>query len=100
MATYTELFDLKSESELRNKIAVAVMIKAQAYINGATPTTDELSWSSRVLVETISEADKLLLYLLGVNNAQDTSTITGASDLVIQNQVDTAVDALVAGGIV
>jgi len=99
MATYTDLFELRSNSVLINRIAVAVTIKAQTYIDGATPTSDELAWASRVLVAPRPEAEKLLHYLVAADNTATIAQITGASDTAIQTRVDDAVDALVAGGI-
>ncbi len=99
MASYIDLFDLRSNSVLINRIAVAVTIKAQTYIDGATPTTDELVWASRVLVAPRPEAQKLLHYLVAVDNTATIAQITGASDSAIQTRVDAGADALVTGGI-
>jgi hypothetical protein len=102
MATYPELFDLRTSSDLQNRIAVAVIIKAEAYITAATPTADQLAWASRVLTpgQTISEARKLLHYLLGANKDNTVAQITGATDAQIQTEVDMAVDVFVTAGIV
>ena len=40
MATYSELFDLRSDSDLRNKIAVAVIIAAETIRNESGATTN------------------------------------------------------------
>ncbi len=99
MASYTDLFELRSDSVLINRIAVAVTIKAQVYVDGATPTADELAWASRVLIAPRPEAEKLLHYMVALNNTATISQITGSSDATLQTAVDAAVDALVGGGI-
>ncbi len=99
MATYTELFGLRSNSALINRIAVAVTIKAQTYIDTTPSVSDELAWASRVLSAPGTEAQKMLYYLVAVDNTASISQITGASDAAVQTRVDAAVDALVAGGI-
>jgi len=100
MSTYTEIYDLKTDSVLRNKIAVAAVIKAQKFIDGATPTADELNWANNTLRSPVGEADKLINYLLAANNTSTKTTIIGATDSSIQTNVDKAVDALVGGGVV
>ena len=99
MASYTDLFELRSDSVLINRIAVAVTIKAQTYVDGLIPTPDELAWASRVLIAPRPEAGKMLHYLVAQNNTAAVVQITGASDATLQTAVDAAVDALVGGGI-
>jgi hypothetical protein len=99
MSTYTELFDLKNNSALRNKIAVACVKKAQTLLDAATPTANEVAWSSNTLNNPIQQADKIMSYVLVANSTATVSQITGATDSAIQSNVDSAVDALIAGGI-
>jgi len=99
MASYTDLFGLRSNSVLINRIAVAVTIKAQVYVDTTPTDADQLTWASRVLTSPRPEAEKLLHYLVAADNTATISQITGASDAAIQTRVDDAVDALVAGGI-
>lgn len=100
MATYAELYSLGSNSDLRNKIAVAVTIKAKDYIALASPTADQLKWSAKALLAPVAEAEKLLPYVLAANSTLTVAQITGAADSAIQSGVAAAVDKLVAGGIV
>lgn len=100
MATYSELYTLGSNSDLRNKIAVAVSIKAAAFIAESTPTADKLAWASKALNSPVAEAVKLLPYVLAANNTLTVAQITNATDAAIQSGVDAAVNKLVAGGIV
>ena len=99
MATYTELYGLASDADLRNKIATAVVVKAQAYIDGGTPTTDELTWANNALAGPNQAAQKVLYYVLAANKGLTTAQILAATDSAIQTNVDTGVDALVGGGI-
>ncbi len=100
MATYDELFDLRSNSSLRNRVAVAAVKKAQALLDGTTPTTDQVTWANSVLTSPMVMASKLLLYVLGANSSATVVVITGASDASIQTNVDAAADALIAAGVV
>ena len=99
MATYTELFDLRSSSPLRNKIAVAAAVKAQALIAAANPTAAQIAWANAAIESPLGKADALMNYVLAANAALTTAQILGASDAAIQGQVNTAADALIAGGI-
>lgn len=99
MATYTELYNLRSDSALRNKVAVACVVKAQGYLDEATPTTNEVAWANATINSPITMADKILNYVLAANKSATTSQITTASDAAIQTNVDAAVNALVTGGI-
>lgn len=99
MATYLEIFGLRSNSDLQEKVAVAVVKKAQALLDGATPTAAEVAWANAAIKDPVGEADSLLNYVLAANSAATVSAITGATDAAIQSNVDTAVDALIAGGV-
>ena len=99
MATYVELFDLRSDDALRNKIAVACVVKAADLIDGATPTTAEITWANEAIQSPLSKAEAIMNYVLAANKAGTVAQIQGASDSAIQANVDTAVDALIAGGV-
>ncbi len=98
MATYAELFDLRTNSELRNKIAVAVTIKAQALIDAENPTAGQISWANAAIENPVSKADVLMNYVLAANKAATSAQISGAADSAIQTNVNAAVDKLIAGG--
>jgi hypothetical protein len=98
VATYQELFDLRSNSGLRNKVAVACVKKAQALLD-ATPTADQVAWASSTLANPIAQADKIFAYVLAANSSFTVAQIQGAADTAIQTNVDAAADALIAGGI-
>lgn len=96
MATYAELFDLRSNSGLRNKVAVAVAKKAQAIFDLATPTAKQVTWAGEAIENPVSKADALLNYVLAKNSASTVAQISAASDAAIQTNVDAAVDKIVA----
>lgn len=99
MATYQELFDLRANSALRNKVAVACVKKAQTLLDQATPTANETSWASSTLTDPIKQADKIYSYVLSANSSATVAQITAATDATIQTNVDAAAAKLIAGGI-
>ena len=101
MATYTELFELRrGNNDLRNRTAVAATIKAEALLTQATPTANEVTWAAKALSDPLALADDLLNYLLAANAAASTVAILAATDATLQTHVNTAADALIAGGVV
>lgn len=98
MATYAELFDLRTDSSLRNRIAVAVAIKAQSLIDGESPTAAEIAWANEAIRDPEGKAMTLQNYVLAANANASVSQIQNASDTAVQNNVNKAVDALIAGG--
>lgn len=98
MASYPELFELRGNSPLRNRVTVAVVVKAQALIDGTTPTAGEIAWADAALSAPVAKAMQILNYVLAVNKSAAVGNITGATDAAIQANVDAAVDALIAGG--
>lgn len=98
MATYLELYELRADVDLRYRVTVAVAVKAQALIDGGTPTTAEITWADAALKNPVAKAIEILNYILAANKSATVSNITGAADTAIQTNVDAAVDALIAGG--
>ena len=97
MATYSELFTLSNDASLRNKVTVALVIKAQALLDTA-PTAAEVTWSKEALENPKSKADDLLFYVLAANKGLSVSAIEGATDSAIQTNVDAAVGVIISGG--
>ena len=96
MATYSELFELRNNTALRNKVAVAVTKKAQSILDSATPTANQVAWANAALSSPLDMATKLYFYVLAANSAATIGQITSAADAVIQSNVDAAADALIA----
>lgn len=99
MATYAELYDLNSNSPLRNKIAVAATIRAAEIVALASPTAAQIAWASKCLASPLTEASRLMPYVLAANAAATSAQISNATDATIQTAVTAAVDKLIAGGV-
>ena len=99
MATYLELFDLKNNNDFQHKIQVAVVVKAQSLLDAAIPTADEVSWANTALSNPTTMATKIMYYAFAANKDATTAQILAASDSDIQSNVDSAADALIAGGV-
>jgi len=99
MATYLELFILKSDSDLQDKVSTAIVKKAQALLDGATPSAAEVTWATEALDAPLSKRESALNYVLAANSALTVSAIQSATDVAIQTNVDTAVDVIISGGV-
>ena len=93
MATYAELFELRSNSSLKNKVTVAVIVAAEA-IRALNPadTVPRVAWAKAAFENPSGEAGRMLMAVLAMNKDVTVPQITGASDTAIQTQVDAAVD--------
>lgn len=100
MATYSELFAIQNDATLRNKIQVAVTVKAQSLLDLASPTANQVLWASNALNNPTQTMVRIMPYVLAANKSATQSQITGASDSAVQTNVDAAVDKLIAGGVV
>ena len=98
MADYPQLFELRGDSPLRNRVTVAIVVKAQALIDGGAPTAAEIAWADAALKNPSGKATEILGYVLAANKGATVANIQGASDTAIQTNIDAAVDALIAGG--
>jgi hypothetical protein len=98
MATYAELYELRANSDLRNKVAVAVAVKAQTLLDAATPSNSQVAWANAAISNPNAKAEVLLNYSLAKNKAMTVVQINGAADATIQSAIDGAVDKLIAGG--
>jgi len=97
MATYTELHALRGASTtepLKQKIAVAIAIKANAIAKMQAPTAEQKAWAVSTLSAPEKDVGTMLNYILAEYNAQATNAITGASDANVQAAVNAAVDTL------
>jgi hypothetical protein len=99
MATYLELHALFADSDLMTRTEAAVVVKAHEYVASVTPTADQLTWAKSALSSPKGEAKPLLAYVLAENKSATVAQIKAASDATLQGFIDTAVDALVGGGI-
>lgn len=95
MATYAELLDLSGNSVLQAKIRVACVIAAET-IRTESPATanhaNRLVWAASVFADPIQESRRMTWAVLAQNKDATVAQITGASDAVVQNAVNSAVD--------
>ena len=96
MAEYKDLYDLRSNDGLRNKVAVATIIAAESLLAGS-PTVDEASWAYRVISNPNGDATAILNLVLAANKDATVIGITGAGDVAIQSNVDAVVSGLIIG---
>lgn len=94
MATYAEIYNLRNDSALRNRVAAAALKKAQAFLDLATPTAAQVAWSKAALADPGAIADDLLGYVLAANSASSVAQIQSANDATIQTNVNAAADKL------
>lgn len=97
MATYEELHELRTDDRLRQQVAVAVMIAAQAKLSG-TPTAGEAAWAKSVIGNPGGAGDTVVNLVLAANSGASVASITSATDATVQANVDGIVDGLIAAG--
>lgn len=100
MATYKELYDLASNSELRNRVTIACTLAAYA-INGEDAATanhaNRLIWAARVFASPGAEADRMYPVILAANAAATVAQITGATDAAILTAVQGVINLFATG---
>ncbi len=100
MATYDDLFGLRFDTALKNKVTVACVIAAEAIREedaGTDNHANRLVWAKATFERPGSIAQNMLWALLAANKDADLAVITGASDAAIQTKVDDAVDLFATG---
>lgn len=99
MATYQEIYDLRTDSGLKNRITVAVAVKAAELLETAVTTPQQVQWAVEALRNPGSKADELFLFMLASGKGRSVVEITSMPDQQVQNKVDKAVDKIIAGGV-
>lgn len=101
MATYTELHSLfTGQSELKNKLGVAVIVAAEAIREEDIITTNHanrLLWAASAFSNPRGVAGQMFMAVLAANKTATLAAITGASDEAIQENVDAVVDLFATG---
>ena len=101
MATYEELFGLRNNSALKNKVTSAVVIAAETVMNESAATDNHANraiWAKAVFANPTAEANRMFWAVLAANNGAAVGAITGASDAAIQTNVDDHIDLFADGG--
>ena len=99
MAAYLELYSLHNDSDLQDRVAVAVAVKAQALLSAATPTAAQVTWATQAITSPKAEMKAMLYYVLAANKSATTAQILSSSDTALQTNVDEAADAIIDGGV-
>lgn len=94
MATYLELRSLFSDGDLRNRVAMAMIISINTILEG-TPTANDKAYAAVVTNRPGEEAKKLLMFLLAANKSATIANIQSSSDASIQTNVDAIVPVLI-----
>ena len=97
MATYNELYTLvglTSSEQLRQKILVALCIKANAIAKLPTPTTLQKDFAKNALGNPENYLPQVFNYILADYKGAAVAAITGATDAQVQTAVDSTVDTL------
>jgi hypothetical protein len=97
MATYQELHALRgaaSTNPLKEKIAVAIVIKANTLAKLVSPTAGQKAWAITALQDPNKDAGMVLNYILAEYSTLAVASIIGASDVNVQLAVDATVDKL------
>lgn len=100
MATYAELYGLRNNSALRNRVLTACVITAETVMNEVDTTpnhANRLIWAASVFANPASEANRMFMAVLAANKDVTIAQIQGASDAAIQTNVDDHVDLFATG---
>lgn len=100
MAAYNELFGLIRNSELRNKVAVAVGVAADVIrqeLDTVPNHANRLLWAKQAFERPMNVAEDILWSVIIANKDQDVATILAASDTAIQSNVDAVIDLFATG---
>lgn len=100
MATNTELYGLKNDSTLRNRVEMECIIAAETVMNEVDTTpnhANRLIWAASVFANSAAEAGRMFMAVLAANAEHTVEQIQGASDEAIQANVDAHVDLFATG---
>lgn len=96
MATYAELYGMRDNDTLRQRIEVALIIRAQAYLDG-TSTPEQRAWAKFVFQDGgHGESVRMLKYLLAKNKNATPAQIEAVTDANLQTQVDAVAASFVS----
>jgi len=96
MATYTELFELRQDAGLLNKITTAIAIKSKNVIDGAG-TAGQKDWAREAINNPSGVSEKVIWFMLVANKDNSIAQIQGANDSAVQANTDVAIDDLISG---
>ena len=100
MATYEELYALRNDSALRNRVTTACIIAAETVMNELVSVdnhANRLIWAKAVFAGPSGEANRMFMAILAANSGLDGSAIQSATDAAIQANVDSHIDLFADG---
>ncbi len=95
MASYTELYNLNNNSDLKNRVMVACLVSAEtimAELDTVPNHANRLIWAAKVFAAPGSESDRMFWAIIAANNTLSIEQITSATDVAIQTAVDNHID--------
>ena len=100
MATYDELYSLRNDSALKNRVTTACIMAAEAVMledGGTANHVNRLLWAKAVFANPGSEANRMFMAILAANAAATVAVIQAATDAAIQANVDSHIDLFADG---
>jgi hypothetical protein len=100
MATYTELYNLTSDTTLRNRITVACIVAAETIMSedaGTANHANRLKWAASVFANPSNEATRMQMAVLGSNKSLTVAQFAAATDAAIQTSVSNHIDLFATG---
>jgi len=100
MASYAELYGLRNDSALRNRVMVACIIAAEVVMAEVDTTpnhANRLVWAASVFANPVAEASRMFMAILAANSGLTVEQIQGATDAQIQTGVDDHIDLFAVG---
>lgn len=96
MATYAELYAQRDNDDLRQRIEMALIIKAQTFLDGAS-TAEQRAWAKYVFQDGgHGESVRMLKYLLAKNKGSTVNQIQSVTDAALTTQIDAVAPAFVS----
>ncbi len=100
MATYQELFDLRRNQVLLDKVTVAIIVAVEtiyAEAGGVTNHANRLIWAREASIKTRTMAEVFMGPVLAANKIATVTNIISATDANIQQDVDAMIDNFADG---
>ncbi len=97
MATYDQIIAMRSDpgyTAFVDRVAVAIVVKAKAVSDEPSPTPTKVAWAKEALASPRATSNTIVHFVVAANITASTAAILGATDVLIQTNVDAAVDTL------
>ena len=100
MASYEELYGLRNDSALKNRVMTACIIAAEAVMNELDTVANHanrLLWAKSVFANPSGEANRMYMAILAANESAPVTAIKNATDAAIQDNVDDHINLFADG---